>query len=90
VVRLTGQPAAGSWSTAGRTSPWLPARTRPSSLASPDPQALRRWLPPDFLIGVSAHSAVEARRAAASGADYVLLGPVFETESKRGMGAPWD
>jgi thiamine-phosphate pyrophosphorylase len=54
----------------------------------PDPRALRRWLPPDFIIGVSTHSAAEARDAAASGADYVLLGPVFKTESKRGMGRP--
>jgi thiamine-phosphate pyrophosphorylase len=52
------------------------------------PDCVRRWLPPGFILGVSAHSLPEVRRAAAQGADYVLLGPVFETESKKGMGRP--
>lgn len=45
-------------------------------------------LPKRFLLGVSTHSLPEARRAAASGADYLLLGPVFPTASKIGLGAP--
>ncbi len=45
-------------------------------------------LPKRFLLGVSTHSLPEARRAAASGADYLLLGPVFPTASKIGLGTP--
>lgn len=38
------------------------------------------------LIGMSAHSRAEARAAAADGADYVTLSPIFATESKPGYG----
>jgi thiamine-phosphate pyrophosphorylase len=37
---------------------------------------------------VSAHSPGEARRAIEEGADLVLVGPVFETPSKRDFGPP--
>jgi thiamine-phosphate pyrophosphorylase len=40
------------------------------------------------VIGVSTHSVEEARAARASGADFVVFGPVFETESKRAFGPP--
>lgn len=43
---------------------------------------------PDFLIGASTHSLEEARAAQVAGADFVVFGPIFETESKRGFGAP--
>lgn len=49
---------------------------------------LRPWLPEGFLVGVSVHSESEAMRAWASGADYMLLGPVFTTPSKAGYGPP--
>lgn len=41
--------------------------------------AARDLLPAGSWIGRSVHSAEEARRAAAEGSDYVLLGPIWET-----------
>lgn len=49
---------------------------------------VRNIFGPEFLIGVSTHSLDEARAARDGGADFVVFGPVFETESKRGFGAP--
>lgn len=40
------------------------------------------------LIGISTHSVEEAVRAEAEGADYVVLGPIYETPSKTIYGAP--
>lgn len=42
----------------------------------------------ELVIGVSTHSVEEARRARDGGADFVVFGPVFETESKRAFGPP--
>jgi thiamine-phosphate pyrophosphorylase len=42
----------------------------------------------EFLIGVSTHSLDEACAARDSGANFVLFGPVFETESKLNYGSP--
>jgi thiamine-phosphate pyrophosphorylase len=47
----------------------------------------REWLGPQALIGYSAHSGSEARRAAGEGASYVTLSPIYETGSKPGAPA---
>ena len=49
---------------------------------------VRKMFGPEFVIGVSTHSFDEARAAPAAGADFVVFGPVFETESKRAFGEP--
>lgn len=48
----------------------------------------RRLLGPQRFIGVSTHSADEVVRAEAGGADFAVLGPIYDTPSKRGSGAP--
>jgi thiamine-phosphate pyrophosphorylase len=47
---------------------------------------VRETLPPESLIGVSCHSAGEVRAAAAAGADYATISPIFLTPSKPGYG----
>ena len=42
----------------------------------------------DFLVGASVHSLESAKAAQASGADYVIFGPVFGTPSKASFGPP--
>lgn len=49
---------------------------------------VRRTVGKDFLIGVSTHSLPEAVEAKDRGAEFVLFGPVYETESKRAFGPP--
>ncbi|MER2090975.1 MAG: thiamine phosphate synthase [Sporosarcina sp.] len=43
---------------------------------------VREKVGPDMLIGVSTHNVEEAIAAADGGADYIGLGPVYETQSK--------
>ena len=52
-----------------------------------DPADARALLGPKALIGVSCHSKAEVQ-AALGAADYGLLGPIFETPSKREYGPP--
>src|SRR5437016_2985818 len=66
---------------AGSGGVHLPAMGLPAS-------AVRVLIGPDRLIGVSTHSAEEAARAESEGADFVLLGPIFETPTKRAFGPP--
>jgi thiamine-phosphate pyrophosphorylase len=54
--------------------------------AGGDAAAARRVLGKDALIGVSVHGVEEARAADAKLVDYVIAGPVFETQSKPGYG----
>lgn len=49
---------------------------------------VRKICGPEFLIGVSTHSLAEARAAQAAGADFVVFGPIFDTELKRAFGEP--
>ena len=46
----------------------------------------RQRLGREALVGVSAHSLVDAEAAVAAGADYVTLSPIFLTASKPGHG----
>jgi len=48
----------------------------------------RRLVGDQCLLGVSAHSVDEAVQAEADGADYVVLGPLYETPSKQAFGPP--
>ena len=48
------------------------------------PTEARRLLGASCLLGVSVHNEKEAEEAAESGADYLFLGPLFETPSHPG------
>ena len=48
----------------------------------------RRLLPPPSVLGVSAGTVEEARKAARAGADYIGVGPVFPTPTKPDAGEP--
>jgi thiamine-phosphate pyrophosphorylase len=49
--------------------------------------AIRRFAPPELLVGRSCHSLPDVLAAQDEGADYVLLSPVFPTLSKPGVEA---
>ena len=48
----------------------------------------RKCLGTDFFIGRSVHSQEEAVQRETDGADFVVLGPIYETPSKRKYGPP--
>ncbi|MFL6211205.1 MAG: thiamine phosphate synthase [Pyrinomonadaceae bacterium] len=66
---------------AGADGVQLTTRSLPASV-------VRRTFDPEFLIGVSTHSLAEAQAARDEGANFALLGPVFDTPSKRAYGPP--
>ena len=58
---------------------------RESSLPAP---LVRTLLRPSQLLGLSVHSIQGAVAAERHGADFVVLGPIYDTPSKREYGAP--
>jgi thiamine-phosphate pyrophosphorylase len=51
-------------------------------------EVARKIYGPEFLLGVSTHSRAEAVAARRNGADFIVFGPIFDTESKRAFGEP--
>jgi len=49
---------------------------------------VRDCLGPDRLIGVSVHSVDEAVQREKEGASFIVLGPIYDTPSKRAYGSP--
>lgn len=41
---------------------------------------IRRIVPPHMIVGITVHTPVDAERAAAEGADYISVGPIYDTE----------
>jgi len=50
------------------------------------PLIAARKMAPELLIGISTHSLEEALQAQADGADYINIGPIFPTKTKKGAG----
>ncbi|MDN5941818.1 MAG: thiamine phosphate synthase [Nitrospira sp.] len=48
----------------------------------------RQMLGAQRLLGISVHAVEEAVQAEAQGADYIVLGPIYETPSKQMFGPP--
>ena len=49
---------------------------------------VRRLVGPDMIIGLSTHSPEQARAAEAAGADYIGVGPIYPTQTKKDVCAP--
>jgi thiamine-phosphate pyrophosphorylase len=52
------------------------------------PDIVRSAFDQEMLIGSSTHNQAEAQAARRAGADFIVFGPVFETESKKHYGPP--
>ena len=55
---------------------------------SMSPDVVRSAFAQEMLIGASTHNLAEAHTAEKAGADFIVFGPVFETESKKQYGPP--
>ncbi len=55
---------------------------------SMSPDIVRSAFDQEMIIGQSTHNLAEARAAMRAGADFIVFGPVFETESKKQYGPP--
>jgi len=53
-----------------------------------DAATIRKTFGEEFLIGASTHSLEAAQSARRQGADLIVFGPVFETQSKKSFGPP--
>jgi thiamine-phosphate pyrophosphorylase len=51
-------------------------------------KAVRKIVGNEMLIGVSTHNLAEAKDAESGGADFITIGPIFETPSKAKLGVP--
>ena len=51
-------------------------------------EAVRRLVGPDMIVGQSTHSPDQARAAVAAGADYIGVGPLYPTRTKKDVCAP--
>jgi len=51
-------------------------------------QVARKLVGQRLLIGISTHSPEQAQAAAAAGADYIGVGPIFSTKTKKDVCAP--
>lgn len=49
---------------------------------------VRQLVGPDMLIGLSTHSPEQARQAYREGADYIGVGPIYETRTKANVAEP--
>jgi len=49
------------------------------------PLPVARELAPEILIGISTHTLDEALEAQRNGADYINIGPIFPTKTKKGV-----
>ena len=66
------------------SSPEVALGARADGVHLPEDAPTPREWPHSLLIGRSVHSVAAAQRAEVDGADYVVFGPVYETESHAG------